>query len=101
MNHHCVCGRVCKGEENWNPDFELCGDCSKHRYDEMKVNSYLASFQNGDLFWLYDELCILKDKGEVWWELINIEGNEKEVWCPYATRTFRDLMNTLRHSDDR
>jgi len=100
MDNHCVCGRIRKDGGNWNPEFDLCRDCSRYRYDEMRVNNYLASFCDGDLVWLYGALCILKLKGDVWWELVNVGTNETESWCPYSTRTYRDLMTVLRHSDD-
>jgi len=50
---------------------------------------------------LYDELCVLKDKGEVWWEILNVESGELEIWCPYAVYTYNHLVGLLRHVDER
>ena len=97
---YCVCGVPCN-EDELDLESQLCRDGRKHRDEEIKCNTYLSSFQSGDLLWLYDELCLLSFKGEVWWEIYNVETNQKEVWCPFTSRTYRHLMNILRHSNDR
>lgn len=97
---HCICGRVCD-QNTWNSRFGLCIDCAVHRYDEVQIRTYISAFNNGDLMWLYDELCVLKDKGEVWWEILNVESGELEIWCPYAVYTYNHLVGLLRHVDER